>query len=88
MIEYLKNHTWIDTQNHFSLSPRTIMNIKNRNLDQNDGKKNDLPGINEPLKKAIKLIFDEMWDSLPTKSQKTIMEKYTEQINEILGVIA
>jgi hypothetical protein len=92
VLEYLKNHTYKQTMEDLGISEMQISRIKKKSLEspKDDSNVSDVSGktgINEPLKKAIKTVFDEMWDSLPTKSQKSIIDQYAEEINQIMGVI-
>jgi len=61
VLDFLKTHTWVETQNHFDISSRAIKLIKDRNPEIMPSKYMDplKQGLNNPeLKKALKNIFD------------------------------
>lgn len=91
ILEYLKTHTYKQTMNDLGISEMQIARIKKKseNTKDHDSKVSNVsvvPELNSDLKTIMKTVFDEMWDSLSTKSQKLIMDKYSNEINQIMGV--
>lgn len=47
----------------------------------------DVPLSNIEIKKAIKALFDDMWDSLPAARKQTFLKKYEKEIPTLVEVL-
>jgi hypothetical protein len=58
VLEYLKDHSWLQTQDHFGLSSRTIKLIKDRNGELDPSIKESInTQINTELKEDIEIMI-------------------------------
>ncbi len=92
VLKYLETHTWKETSEKFNVSQMSLKRWKEKyksGLENEEVSENSTNiSLTDPkLKKSMKSIFDEMWESLSKSNQKKLMKKYENEIPKIMEVL-